>query len=112
MRMPALTRRMVLEAPVRTADGAGGFDITWQPVGTLWAGVKPGSGREIAAEGATVSRVPCKIFVRAAPYGQSLRPEPDQRLREGARIYIILAVTGDDPSGMYLTCHAIEEVVV
>lgn len=107
----SLNRRLVLEAPVRTPDGAGGYDVTWQPLGSLWGALKPGTGREIAAVGATVSRVPCKIFVRAAPPGESLRPLPDQRFREGLRTFIILAVTQDDPKGMYLTCHAIEEVV-
>ena len=39
-----------------------------------------------------------------------MRPRPDQRLREGARIFTILAVTERDPEGRFLTCITREEV--
>jgi hypothetical protein len=39
-----------------------------------------------------------------------MRPRPDQRLREGARIFTILAVGDSDPTGRYLTCFTQEEV--
>ena len=34
-RAPNLSRALVLETPVSAPDGAGGFSVTWQAVGTL-----------------------------------------------------------------------------
>ncbi|SMX42059.1 head-tail adaptor protein [Actibacterium lipolyticum] len=107
---PNLTRRLVLEEPVRTSDGAGGFVESWAVLGTLWAAVKPGTGRERAGEFATLSRVPYRITVRGAPVGAPSRPKAEQRFRDGARVFRILAVTEADAQGRHLTCFAEEEV--
>lgn len=108
---PSLNRKLVLESVVRVADGAGGYLETWQPVGTLWAAMKSGTGREKAGEFLTVSSTTLRITVRAAPFGAPRRPTPDQRFTEGTRIYRIQAVTEADNEGRYLTCFAQEEVV-
>ncbi|MBV1903360.1 MAG: head-tail adaptor protein [Marinosulfonomonas sp.] len=105
-----LNRKLVLEAPVRIADGAGGHSETWQVQGTLWAQIKAGTGRESAGQFLTVSSVPYKIIVRAAPDGAPSRPKPEQRFREGNRVFRILAVSEFDAAAHYLTCHAREEV--
>jgi len=105
-----LNRKLVLEAPVRAQDGAGGQSETWIAQGTLWAEVKAGTGRETSGQFLTVSAVPYKIVVRAAPDGTPSRPKPDQRFREGNRIFRILAVSEYDGRAQYLTCHAREEV--
>lgn len=108
---PALTRPLVLEERVQTPDGAGGFIETWQARGTLWAEVKHRSGRETQARPAVaVSLTSYRITVRAAPFGSASRPQPDQRFREGARTYRILAVAEADSGARYLTCFANEEV--
>jgi len=104
-----LNRKMVLERAERVADGAGGFTQAWVPVGTLWAALKPGSGRERLGAGVTVSSVPWRITVRAAPMDSSARVLPDQRLREGARVFRVTAVAEADADARYLTCFAIEE---
>lgn len=95
---------------MRIADGAGGFTSAWQPLGILWAHIKAGTGREAAAFAATVSRVPCKITVRAAPYGTPSRPVAGQRFRDGARLFHINAVAEKDTQAQYLICFAEEEV--
>ena len=51
-------------------------------------------------------------MVRGAPYGSSERPKPQQRLRDGDRVFVIQAVAEWDGVGRYLTCFADEEVVV
>jgi head-tail adaptor len=109
--VPRLDRALTLEAPVRSPDGAGGFMVTWQALGTHWAELRPGTGRERSGRAVTLSRSPYRIIVRGAPVGSPARPQPDQRFREGDRIFAILAVTEADPSGRYLTCHAEEETV-
>ena len=109
MSAPSLNRQLLLEEPVRTGDGAGGFIRDWAPLGTLWAEVKAGSGRERAAFAATVSRVPYRITVRASPHDAPSRPKAGQRFRTGTRIFNITAVAEQGTEGRYLTCHAIEE---
>jgi SPP1 family predicted phage head-tail adaptor len=42
----ALGRRLVLEQPVATPDGAGGVTITFEPLATVWAEVRWLSGDE------------------------------------------------------------------
>ena len=107
---PVLNRKLVLEAPKRLADGAGGYTTQWAELGQLWAEVKAGSGRETADGLLTVSSVPYKITVRAAPPDAQSRPRAEQRFREGPRTYLILAVAERDVQGRYLTCFAREEV--
>ena len=107
---PVLNRRLVLEAPQRAADGAGGFSQSWVALGTLWAEVRPGTGRETGGQGGPLSRVPYRITVRGAPAGAPSRPKAEQRFREGDRLFHILAVTERDGRGHYLTCFAEEEL--
>lgn len=110
MSAPVLNRRLVLEDVVRVADGAGGFTESWLPLGELWASLKAGSGRERLGGTLTVSAVPYRVIVRAAPFGAASRPRPDQRFRDGDRVFRILAVADDDSGQRYLTCHCTEEV--
>jgi len=105
-----LNRKLLLEEPLQTPDGAGGYSESWAPLGTLWAEVSPGTGSESAGQFLTLSSVPYKITVRGAPEGAPSRPKPDQRFREGTRIYRILAVAERDAQGRYLTCFSREEV--
>ncbi len=109
-RAPNLSRALLLETPVSVPDGAGGFSVTWQDLGTLWAEIRAGSGRERFAALGPAGEVSLRILVRAAPVGSDQRPRPDQRFREGARIFRILAVTEADVQGRYLICTAREEL--
>lgn len=106
----SLRRALVLETLERTPDGMGGFVEAWTARGTLWAEVRPGTGRELMREEVTGSAVPLRITVRGAPIGAPSRPEAGNRFREGGRTYRIVAVSERDPEGRYLTCFAVEEV--
>ena len=110
MSTPRLDRRMELEEPQRVADGAGGFQLSWVTLGVLWAELRPGTGREAAGEEVLVAQVPYRITVRGAPVGSEARPKPEQRLKDGTRVFTILAVSERDARGQYLTCFAREEV--
>lgn len=109
MKAVHLGRQLVLENAVRLSDGSGGFSESWQPLGTLWADVAPGAGRDRSGEEVTLSSIPYRIVVRGAPQGALRRPSPGQRFRDGERVFAILAVTERDPGGLYLTCFAREE---
>lgn len=107
-----LNRHLVLEAPERSPDGAGGYTETWQPIGEIWAEIVARTGRDVVGSTVQQSRTGYKITVRAAPYGAPSRPKPEQRLRDGSRLFRIEAVTEQDVLGRYLTCYAQEEVAV
>jgi head-tail adaptor len=109
MGLPILNRKLVLETPERVPDGAGGYAVVWTALGELWAEVNAGTGRESAGEFLTLSAVPYRIIVRAAPVGAESRPKPEQRFREDGRVFLITAVTEHDPRGHYLICFAREE---
>lgn len=104
---PKLTRKLVLEDPQRAPDGAGGYTETWVALGTLWAEVKSLSGR---LNSDSLSLQKYRITLRASPDGFASRPRPDQRLRDGNRLYRIDAVAENGPDGRYLTCFTVEEV--
>ncbi len=107
-----LNRKLVLEAPQRAPDGAGGFSETWIQLGTLWAEVKARTGRETLGEAVSLSNTGYRITVRAAEFGAPSRPAPEHRFRDGSRIFRILAVAEQDCNGRFLTCFADEEVAV
>ena len=111
MSAPCLNRALVLEERIETADGAGGLRQTWNALGTLWTEVRNSSGREVGGLGFARSTVSLKIRLRAMPHGSAMRPRPEQRFRDGNRIYRIKAVAEADPVGRYLICYANEEVV-
>lgn len=107
MSVPHLNRKMILEAPERASDGAGGYSEVWQALGLIWGEVLPrGAGREVSA-----SQLNLKITVRAAPQGAPSRPTAAMRFRDGERLYLIEAVTETTSEGRYLVCFAKEEVV-
>lgn len=110
MSLPVLNRRLVLEAPVRLPDGAGGAIESWSTLGELWADLRPRTGRERAEAGEPVSTMSYRIVVRGAPVESAQRPKPEQRFRDGARLYRIRAVAEHDAAGRYLICFADEEV--
>lgn len=107
----SLTRRLVLEERRNLPDQSGGFTVVWQDLGTIWASVSPQMGREDFVAGQVYARVKYKIIVRAAPFGAPSRPCPDQRFREGDRIFNILAVADAGPDGRYLEIYSEEGVL-
>ena len=82
-----LNRRLVLEAPVETADGEGGVTRLYDVVTTLWAQVTPVSARaDVAADS----------LGQALRYAIVIRKRSDvgtrHRLLDGTRIYRILSI--------------------
>ena len=105
-----LSRALALEEATRVADGMGGFTLQWAAIGTLWAEVLPGTGRDTAGEEVVLSTVPYRITVRGAPQAAPSRPKVGQRFRDDTRIFTILAVTERDEAGLYLVCFVREEI--
>lgn len=109
--IPNLNRQLILEAPQRVPDGAGGYTVTWTTLGMHWAELRARTGRESAGVATSLSRSTFSITLRAAPVGSPSRPLPEQRLRDGSRIFQITAVTESAASARYLICYAEEERV-
>ncbi len=107
---PSLNRRLDLEDRVMIPDGAGGFAVSWSKLGTLPAMIRPRTGSERSIGERTVSRTGFRITVRAAPDGAPSRPKPEQRFRDGTRVYDIRAVAENSESALYLDCWAEEGV--
>ena len=83
----ALNRRLVLETPVDTDDGAGGVVRSYEAGITLWAQVMPVSARSDVAADSLGAAARFRIVIRARG-GITLR----HRLRERARVYRIIAL--------------------
>lgn len=112
MKKPVLNTELILEEPSQIADGGGGYDVVWQPVGTLWAEINSASARERRIGGRVVSELSHEIVVRGAPLGSPRRPSPDCRFRSGERVFAIRGVADADQRGRYLTVWAEEAMAV
>lgn len=82
----ALNRRLVLEAPSESDDGAGGVVRGYEAVTTLWAKVLPQAARADVAADSLGTALRYRIVVRYRP-GVTTR----HRLRDGAHVFRVLA---------------------
>lgn len=92
-----MRHRLTLEAPVATADGAGGRDTEWQAVATLRADIRPvAAGPRDAADHREI----------AVTHRLTMRHRSDidgtRRLRMGARVFTVLAVLDPDETRRFL----------
>lgn len=86
-RIGDLNRRLVLEAPVETDDGAGGVTRTYQTVTTLWAQVTPLAARADVTAGSLGAALSYRITIRARDDVTTRH-----RLQDGTRVYRVIAV--------------------
>lgn len=112
MSAPRLTRRLELQERADTPDGMGGYAVSWATLGTVWADMAPRTGRAELVAGRESARQPWRITVRGAPAGALQRPRPNQRFREGGRVFDILSVAEADGEGRFLICFAEEGLKV
>ena len=83
----ALNRRLILQSPSETADGAGGVTRDYEPVATLWGSVTPLSSRGDIEADRLGAALRFRIVIR-------FRADVTTRHRfaDGAHIYRIVAV--------------------
>jgi SPP1 family predicted phage head-tail adaptor len=83
----ALNRRLALEAPVETPDGAGGVVRSYQEVATLWASVEP-----VAARGEVVAIQSGQTITHRIVVRHRADITTRHRLRDGARVFRIVTL--------------------
>lgn len=98
-RIGNLRHRFELQQPSPSPDGAGGIDVTWTPVATLWAALKPISAVEIDNADGRECRVTHEIVLRHRP-GVSTA----MRFIAGARVFDIRGVNDPTETGFWLRC--------
>jgi SPP1 family predicted phage head-tail adaptor len=97
-----LNRRLILEEPLETPDGAGGVTRGYQTLATLWAEVTPVSARGDVVAVALGAAVTHRIVIRRSPDITTRH-----RLRDGARIFRIASIRERD-HGRFLEIQAEE----
>ena len=95
-----LNRRLVLEAPVESADGAGGVTRGYAAVMTLWASVEPVSARNAVIADAPGATVTHRIVVR-----RRAAVTTRHRFVDGATVYRIVSLR-DDATRRFLVIGA------
>lgn len=86
-----LNRRLVLEAPVETADGAGGIARDFAAVATVWGSVVSLSARADMFAAGRAAAITHRIVIRRGP-----QVTVRHRFRDGERIYAVIAVSEND----------------
>ena len=99
-----LRLRLILEKPVRTADGAGGATLAWSASGIVAAELIPVRPEERGTGQGVADLILHKVVIR-----HRTDVEPGDRFRLGQRGFLILAVTDPQEDGRYLVCLAEEE---
>jgi SPP1 family predicted phage head-tail adaptor len=99
-----LRHGLIIEAPVRAGDEAGSAAMTWSFVATVWAALRPTSGREIVDADGVSARVSHEVIIR---WRSDLTSA--MRFHDGARIFLIRAVRDVDDRRRRLSC-LVEEI--
>jgi len=85
-----LNRRLVLEAPAESADGAGGVTRSYPAWMTLWAKVEP-----VSARGAVIADAPGATITHRIIVRRRSAITTRHRFVEGTTIYRIVTIRHD-----------------
>ncbi|ARQ00948.1 phage head closure protein [Pseudorhodoplanes sinuspersici] len=100
-----LNRRLVLEAPLETDDGAGGVMRSFGAIATLWASVTPVSAHEEIEAARLGARVTHRIGLR---FSSDITTR--HRFRDGSAVYRIVSLRDRDGRKRFLDIAAEERV--
>ena len=99
----SLRHRLVHETPVELPDGMGGVTRSFVAVDSLWAAL---ATRGAAAE---IADRPGAVLAHSVTVRAPATVEPGDRLRLGARRFLVEAVSDPDGRGRFLICDCREE---
>lgn len=100
-----LKHQVILQEPQETSDGAGGAQLAWDDVATIWAEIAPLRGGEVLIAGRLQSNVTHRIAIR---YREDVTAK--MRLLYGARAFYIQAVLNPEEANATLELFAEEGV--
>ena len=100
-----LNRRLVLEAPVETDDGAGGVARNFGEIATLWAAVTPVSAQEEIEAARLGARVTHRIGMR---FSGDITTR--HRFRDGSAVYRIVSLRDRDGRKRFLDIAAEQRI--
>lgn len=92
MNIGLLTHKMVIETPVLTPDGGGGFTVAWAHLDDVYAALTELGGQEMPQDAQITPSQPCRVVIH---YRNDLGSK--MRLREDATVYNIVSLR--DPDG-------------
>jgi SPP1 family predicted phage head-tail adaptor len=98
-RVGRLRHRLVLEGPERTEDGAGGADVAWEPVATVWAVIETRAAGERVMGEAVTAEATHRVTIR---HRTDIAPE--MRFRGGARVFEIVGLLPDLDRRRWTVC--------
>ena len=85
-----LNRRLVLEAPVESADGVGGVTRSYPATMTLWASVEP-----VSARGAVIADAPGATVTHRIVVRRHAAVTTRHRFIDGSVVYRIVTLRED-----------------
>jgi len=106
MCLSRLNRRLDIETPQSVSDGVGGAIITWLPVGTIWASLKPHHNIETPNAEKVTAQTTHTITIR---YRSDLMP--DMRFVLGVRTFEIISIINVQEQNFWLECLCVEKVL-
>jgi len=99
-RIAPMNRRLTLQQPLETDDGAGGVSIVWQDVATLWAAIRPFAAKEGLWADQPAASLTSEIIIR---YRGGVAPEMRFAASDG-RTWDIRAAYDPDGTRRRLVC--------
>jgi SPP1 family predicted phage head-tail adaptor len=99
-----LSHELVLEEPVETPDGGGGFTIVWSALATIWARLEPVNPASEFWAGRDASEQTHRVTLR---HREGVRQ--GMRFRKLTRLFPVLSVEDADETGRYLICRTREQ---
>lgn len=82
-----LNKRVTIEAPVETPDGAGGLARSFSAVATVWARFEPSGGTEVIEATCEAQRLGYRVTIR-----RRAGLTAGHRLNRGGRLFDVHAV--------------------
>ena len=99
-----LGHEVMLESQLRQPGPGGGATLSWQPLGLLWADIRPRTGHESLIDGRMTSRVSHEVWIR-----HRAGTNAAMRFRLGHRILEITAVLPAGSRNQWLRCLCREQ---
>jgi SPP1 family predicted phage head-tail adaptor len=99
----ALRHRLMLEEPLRSEDEGGTANITWVPLGEIWAEIRPKGRREVMKDDGYKGFVTHEVRIRhLSGLDQTMR------FRFGARVFDIRTIRNQDERNLWIVCECEE----